>query len=102
MLPKGNRLVRNPLEGRFPLLHNCVTEANGGQIMEATMGYQVRREYFRTQCKRYFEANRAGKEGMLDEAQAMFGLNRKSLVRAFARALQPGGPPRRGTPARYG
>src|SRR5450830_934146 len=70
--------------------------------MEATMGYRARQEFFRTQRKRYFEANRAGKERILDEAGAMFALHRKSLVRAFARAVPAGDPPRRGTPARYG
>jgi len=70
--------------------------------MEATMDYRARQEYFRTQRKRYFESNRAGKERMLDEAKAMFGKHRKSLVRAFARAVQAGESPRRGTPARYG
>jgi hypothetical protein len=70
--------------------------------MEATMGYRARQEYFRTQRKRYFSANRAGKERMLDEAGAMFGLHRKSVVRAFARAVGAGEPPRRGAPARYG
>ena len=70
--------------------------------MEATMGYRARQEYFQTQRKRYFEASRVGKARMLDEAEALFGEHRKSLIRAFARASARRAAPRRGAPARYG
>lgn len=71
--------------------------------MEATMDYRSRREYFRTQRGRYFKTNRAGKARILEEAGAMLGLHRKSVIRALARAgvsdEAPAGP---GKPARYG
>jgi hypothetical protein len=70
--------------------------------MEATMGYRARQEYFRTQRRRYFASNRAGKARMLDEAEALFGEHRKSLIRAFARAPRRSAPPRRGARTRYG
>ncbi|HUT24561.1 MAG TPA: hypothetical protein VM492_09485, partial [Sumerlaeia bacterium] len=53
--------------------------------MDEAMGYRSRQEYVRTQRARYWRASRAQKGRMLDEGCALFGIQRKSLVRAFGR-----------------
>jgi hypothetical protein len=58
--------------------------------MEETMGYRSRQEYVRTQAKRYKRADRAEKKKRLDEGCKLFGLHRKSLIRALTRGQSPG------------
>lgn len=53
--------------------------------MDETMGYGSRQEYVRTQRSRYRRASKPEKGRILDEGCALFGIRRKSLVRAFAR-----------------
>jgi len=50
------------------------------------MSGQSRREYIRTQRARYRSATRTGKQRILDEGCEMFGMHRKSLIRALGRA----------------
>jgi len=64
------------------------------------MSYGSRREYFQTQGPRYRRASRRGKKRILDEGCALFGLHRKSLIRAFA-GRPRGGAKRRGRKRRY-
>jgi len=68
--------------------------------METTMGYGARQEYFQAQRKRYRQASRAQKGRILDEACALLGMHRKSVIRALGRA--PGRRKRRGPKSRYG
>jgi len=48
------------------------------------MSYPSRQEYFRTQGARYRKASRSEKSRILDEACALFGLHRKSMIRALS------------------
>jgi len=68
--------------------------------MEETMSYRSKQEYLKTQRGRYRRAKRAAKSAILDEGCALFGLHRKSLIRALGRGS--GSPRRRGAKPRYG
>jgi len=65
------------------------------------MSYRSRREYIRTQRTRYRGGTRQAKSRILDEGCALFGLHRKSLIRAFGRPSRPARR-RRGAKPRYG
>ena len=65
------------------------------------MSYRSRQEYVKTQRGRYRRGTRAAKSRILSEGCAMFGLHRKSLIRAFGRPARPGRR-RRGPKPRYG
>ncbi len=69
--------------------------------MDRAMGFASRQEYLRTQRARYHRGSRAVKGRILEEGCALFGVQRKSLIRAFGR---PAGrkPAHRGPKARYG
>ena len=69
--------------------------------MEETMSYRSWQEFVRRQRTRYRRATRAGKSRILTEACEVFGVHRKSLIRAFARTARCPGKPR-GRKPRYG
>ena len=50
------------------------------------MSYRSRQEYLRTQRARYRRASRAQKKRILDEGCALFGVHRKSMIRALGAA----------------
>jgi hypothetical protein len=65
------------------------------------MSYRSRQEYFRTQRDRYRSAPKTEKTQILDEGCALFGLHRKSLIRALSAAR--GAPGKKaGRPRQYG
>ena len=64
------------------------------------MSAQSRREYIRTQRFRYRSGSRGQKRQILDEGCRLFGMHRKSLIRAFGREGQRRGR-RRGRPRQY-
>lgn len=66
------------------------------------MSQQSWEEYIETQRGRYARASRKKKGDILDEGCALFGVNRKSLIRAFARKNGGGKREKRGRPALYG
>jgi hypothetical protein len=77
-----------------------VTDIQGESAMGENMSYPSRQEYFRTQGPRYRKASRAEKGRILDEACVLFGLHRKSLIRALnASGKHPAG--KAGRPALY-
>lgn len=65
------------------------------------MSGRSRREYIETQRTRYRGGTRAEKGRILDEGCRMFGVHRKSLIRAFGRSGQCGAR-RRGRRQHYG
>ena len=65
------------------------------------MSGRSRREWIRTQRRRYRRATRQQKRQMLDEGCQMFGVHRKSLIRALGRSAQKA-PKRRGRKRLYG
>ena len=65
------------------------------------MSSRSRREYIETQRARYRRGTRKQKGWILDEGCRMFGVHRKSLIRAFGGRGQRG-PRRRGRPRHYG
>ncbi len=65
------------------------------------MGTMAQSEYLGRMRERYVIANREGKGRLLDEAMAVTGRHRKSLIRAWRRELRPGGT-RGGRPTQYG
>ena len=69
--------------------------------MEAVMSGRSRQEYIRTQRGRYRSATRRQKGRILDEGCRLFGVHRKSLIRAFGRGASHA-PRRRGRPRHYG
>lgn len=69
--------------------------------MEERMSLRSFREFVEVHRRRYDRASRAGKGAILDEGCRLFGVHRKSLIRAFGR--RPVRPRRRpGPPRRYG
>lgn len=69
--------------------------------MEGRMSERSRREYVALQRARYRKGSRKEKGRILDEGCRLFGVHRKSLIRAFAQeARRRRG--RRGRPPRYG
>ena len=64
------------------------------------MSAQSRREYIRTQRFRYRSGRRGQKRQILDEGCRLFGMHRKSLIRALGREGQRRGR-RRGRPRQY-
>jgi hypothetical protein len=69
--------------------------------MEETMSHRSKEEYLRTQSTRYHRAKRDEKSVILDEGSALFGMHRKSLIRAFGE-MRRGPKRRRGRKPRYG
>jgi len=57
-------------------------------MMEAVMSYRSRQEYVQTQRARYRSGTRREKKQILDEGCRLFGLHRKSLIRAFGRSVR--------------
>jgi hypothetical protein len=70
-------------------------------MLEVVMSGRSRQEYIRTQRARYRGGTREQKRRILDEGCSMFGVHRKSLIRAFGRGAQRAGR-RRGAKRRYG
>ena len=69
--------------------------------MEDRMSFRSRQEFVRTQRDRYRKGNRKEKRRILDEGCAMFGVHRKSLIRALGRPVRRRRG-RRGRPRKYG
>lgn len=70
--------------------------------MNHTMGYRSWKEYISSQRGRYRRASRGQKRRILDEGCALFGVHRKTLIRAFNRKKKGGIPESRGRPPTYG
>lgn len=66
------------------------------------MGPEAQREYLAKMRERYVRADRVVKSRLLDEAVAMTGRHRKSLIRAWRVGPRPRRRPRAGRPTRYG
>ena len=70
--------------------------------MDKTMSYRSWQEYTSSQRRRYRRASREKKGQILSEGCALFGVNRKSLIRAFNRPKPRENRKKRGRKPLYG